>query len=84
MARKINNNKDNLVGKKIKKLRKERGWSQAQLSAKLELIPTYVCRGSISRVEDQTRSVTDFELAAFAEVFNVSVSELFEDIDDDA
>lgn len=44
----------------------------------LETEAVYICRGSISRIEDQSRTVTDIELAGFAKVFRVPISELFE------
>ena len=50
--------------------------SQQTLSNKLELLGVYVCRGSISRIEDYQRTVTDIELFAICEVLNINVSEL--------
>ena len=50
--------------------------SQQSLSTKLELLGVYVCRGSISRIEDKQRTVTDIELFAIAKVLGVTVSEL--------
>lgn len=50
--------------------------SQQTLSNKLELLGVYVCRGSVSRIEDRSRTVTDIELFALAEVPGVSVQEL--------
>ena len=44
----------------------------------LETEAVYICRDSISRIEDQSRTVTDIELAGFAKVFRVPISELFE------
>ena len=35
-----------------------------------------ICRGSISRIEDYSRTVTDLELVALAEVLQVSVLDL--------
>ena len=67
----------NLVGHNVKKYRKLRGMSQQQLADKLELIPVYICRGSLSRLEDQKRTVTDFELAGLARVLEVSILDLF-------
>ena len=52
--------------------------SQQELSAKLELLGVYVCRGSISRIEDRSRTVTDIELFAIAEVLGVDVKELYQ------
>ena len=76
MARIIDGNKMNLIGKNVSKIRKQKKMSQQELSAKLELMSVYVCRGSISRLEDQTRTVTDIELYALARVLQVSVDEL--------
>ena len=52
MARIIDGSAMNLVGKKIKKLRKQRKMTQRELSEKLELLGVYVCRGSVSRMEE--------------------------------
>ncbi|MBQ8592219.1 MAG: helix-turn-helix domain-containing protein [Lachnospiraceae bacterium] len=38
----------------------------------------YICRGSLSRLEKQERTVTDFELKAIAEVLGVQIGDLFE------
>ena len=62
MARIIDQKEKNMIGKKVKQLRKEKHMSQQQLSAKLETLAIYICRGSISRIEDQKRTVTDIEL----------------------
>ena len=77
MARIIDGEKKNLIGKNLKKLRRARKMSQHELSAKLELLGVYVCRGSISRIEDYSRTVTDIELYALAEVLNVDINELY-------
>ena len=53
--------------------------SQQALSAQLELRGIYVCRGSISRLEDGLRTVTDIELFTRAQIFPVSIDSLFED-----
>lgn len=76
MARIIDGNEMNLIGDNIKKFRKERRMSQQLLSNKLELLGVYVCRGSVSRIEDKLRTVTDIELFAIAKVLGVTVSEL--------
>ena len=59
MARIIDGDKKNLIGGNLKKIRKRLKVSQQELSAKLELLGVYVCRGSISRIEDFSRTVTD-------------------------
>lgn len=78
MARIIDGSEMNLIGNNLKKLRQELGWSQQLLSDKLETVAVYICRGSISRIEDKQRTVTDIELYGLASVLGVSISDLFE------
>ena len=78
MARIIDGAEKNLVGSNIKKLRTERGLSQQALSNRLETMAIYVCRGSISRIEDKQRTVTDIELFGFSQVLGVPIQALFE------
>ena len=77
MARIIDGDNKNLIGGNLKKLRIKSKLSQQDLSNKLELLGVYVCRGSVSRIEDQSRTVTDIELFAIAKILNVSIQELF-------
>lgn len=69
----------NVTGVQIKKLRRKAGLSQRQLSEKLELEAVYTCRGSVSRIENGQRAVTDIELVAIAKVLGVAVDKLFEE-----
>ena len=78
IARIIDGEKMNLIGANLKRLRKERNLSQQALSNRLELLGVYVCRGSVSRIEDMTRTVTDIELFAIAEVLGIRIESLFE------
>lgn len=77
MARIIDGKESNLIGENVRRLRKEKKISQQELSVKLELLGVYVCRGSVSRIEDKSRTVTDIELFALAKVFDVPLEELF-------
>ena len=79
MARIIDGKQMNLVGKRVRELRLQKKMSQQTLSDKLETLAVYICRGSISRIEDQQRTVTDIELYGLAEVLGVSISDLFEE-----
>ena len=78
VARIVEYEAQNIVGNKVKKYRIERNMSQKELSEKLETYAIYVCRGSISRIEGHTRTVTDYELKALAEILRVSIEDLFE------
>lgn len=78
MARIVDGEKMNMIGKSVKKRRKQLKMSQQELSNKLELLGVYVCRGSISRIEDCSRTVTDIELFAIARVLGVPAQELLD------
>lgn len=79
MARIIDGTEMNMIGSNLRRLRIERGWSQQKLSDKLEMLAIYVCRGSISRIEDKQRTVTDIELYGFSQVLGVPIEKLFEE-----
>ena len=78
MARIIDTTEKNLIGHKVKQLRKKHHMSPKELSEKLETYAVYICRGSISRIEDQSRTVTDIELYAISKIFQISIEELFD------
>ena len=59
-------------------MRKQKHISQQELSNKLETFAIYICRGSISRIEDKSRTVTDIELYGLSKVLNVPIEKLFE------
>ena len=77
MARIIDRKQKNMIGEKVRELRKERNMSQAELSAKLETLAIYICRGSISRIEDQSRTVTDIELYGLSQVLSTPIEDFF-------
>ena len=78
MARIIDGSEMNMIGDRVRQLRMERGLSQQKLSDKLEVLAIYICRGSISRIEEKRRTVTDIELYGLAQVLGVSIESLFE------
>lgn len=78
MARIIDGNEMNMVGDRVRELRLQKKLSQQALSEQLETLAIYICRGSISRIEDKRRTVTDIELYGLAEILGVSIESLFE------
>ena len=78
MSRIIDGNDMNIVGNNVRKYRIAKKMSQQKLSNSLELMGVYVCRGSVSRIEDKLRTVTDIELYALAKVLNVRIDDLIE------
>ena len=77
MARIIDSKEKNMIGEKLKQLRREKNLSQQQLSDRLETLAIYICRGSISRIEDRSRTVTDIELYGLSQVLSVPIEEFF-------
>lgn len=77
MPRIIDREYCNLVGRQVRYFRKKRKLSQKQLSEKLETMAIYICRGSISRIEDGSRTVTDIELYGLATILETSIESLF-------
>ncbi|MBR0365956.1 MAG: helix-turn-helix transcriptional regulator [Clostridia bacterium] len=77
MARIIDGDKMNMIGGNVRKYRRLRKMSQQELSNKLETLAVYVCRGSVSRIEDYSRTVTDIEVYGLSKILDVSIEDLF-------
>ena len=77
MARIIDGDKMNMIGGNVRKYRRLRKMSQQELSNKLETLAVYVCRGSVSRIEDFSRTVTDIEVYGLSKILGVSIEDLF-------
>lgn len=77
MARIIDTTEKNLIGHNVRRYRQKQKLSQQQiLSDRLETLGIYICRGSISRIEDKYRTVTDIELYGLSRVLGISIEEL--------
>lgn len=70
----------NIIGSNVKEYRIKRNMSQKELSEKLETYGILICRGSVCRLENKQRTVTDYELKALADIFKISINDLFRDI----
>ena len=66
----------NLVGAKIVALRKSSNLKQKDLLVQLQIRGVDVSYSVLSKIEGQTRCVSDYELAAFADIFGVTADEL--------
>jgi len=62
----------NVAGPHVRALRLERGMSQEQLAAKLQLLGYSIGQKAISRLETGDRVVTDYELLLLAQALGVS------------
>lgn len=67
----------NLVGPQVRRLRVERGWSQAKLAMQLQLRGLDIGREFIAQIEAQTHCVRDRDLHHLARALEVDLSRLF-------
>lgn len=68
----LENNNRNIIGPRLKTARLKNNLTQQQLSIKLETLAVYIDRASISKIEQQKRIVTDYELLALCQILKVS------------
>lgn len=66
----------NIIGHKITILRLERNIKQKELLARLQTRGVDINPSSLSKLEGQLRPVTDIELKALADIFEISVDTL--------
>jgi transcriptional regulator with XRE-family HTH domain len=65
-----------IFGSNVRDLRKERGWSQEELSRQLAAHGFSMHQTTIAKVEAGTRPTTVRDIGALASVFHVNVNEL--------
>lgn len=66
----------NIIGSKLKALRKERGLTQKHLAELLQLDGHEFTDLTILRIEQGSRFVPDYEIVILANFFNISTDEL--------
>lgn len=67
---------ENLVGQRVVELRKKQHINQKELLARLQTRGIEISQPALSALEGQQRKVTDRELLALADIFDVSILEL--------
>jgi len=78
VKQRINTDGKNLIGKRLKLLRVQKSLSQRSLARELQLIGIDMDRNVITRIENNKRYVTDFELQALKQIFEVSYDYLID------
>lgn len=73
----------NLVSSRLKELRQLHHLSQRDLARLLQLSGIDMDKNVITRIETNKRYVTDLELKALSEIFNVSYAYLLDGEDDE-
>ena len=72
---------NNLCGRRIAAIRKEKNISQRKLAIKMQLLGFDVDHYFIRRVENGERFVTDIDLVIFSRALNVPITELLREED---
>ncbi|MBE0421311.1 helix-turn-helix transcriptional regulator [Pseudoalteromonas nigrifaciens] len=67
----------NIIGKNVRIIRENKGWTQEQLAAKCNLIDWEISRSTLAKIESNVRGVTDIEVSYFSLVLNVEIAILF-------
>lgn len=71
--------KKNVIYKQLKLARVKKGFTQEQLAAKMQLMNVSIDQQAISKIERNARIVTDYELAYFCKILEISVQEMLSD-----
>jgi transcriptional regulator with XRE-family HTH domain len=67
----------NVIGPEIRRIRKQRGWSQSKLALRLQSVGWQISRSGLATIECRIVWVGDFELLYFVNVLGVGIGELF-------
>lgn len=70
--------KNNVVGIRIKELRKSKGWTQSDLATQCQLRNYEMSRETIAKIESGIRLILDTDIIEFALVLDTSISDLFD------
>ena len=77
MAERINQHSNPIVGRNIRRLRKERGLKAVDVIAKLQIKDVNVTTGIFSKVENGRNNPTVELIIALAEIYNCDFNEFF-------
>lgn len=79
---KIYNNKKNISGTLIRNAREEKGMSKVRLSQLLDTYGIYINTDELLRIEKNQLLVKDFELVAIAQILDIDLNQLKNDLED--
>ena len=72
------NDSYNIIGTKLKQCREKANVSQDLLCNKLALLGITLYQADIYKIENNQRTVRDFELWGFCQVLNIKAEDLFD------
>jgi transcriptional regulator with XRE-family HTH domain len=67
----------NIIGPQVRRLRSQRGWSQEQLAAKLQIAGSDISRSALAKIETRLQWMRDYQLAYLLSVFRVDYADLY-------
>ena len=70
----------NVTGSLIQKYRMQKGLSYEKLSAKLELMGISIHKQSLYDIENNKRTIKDYELFGIAYILGININDLFKDM----
>ena len=70
-------NNRNIIGSNVKGFRITAGITQDDLTARLNVLGIDIDRPMISKIENFSREIVDYEIKAIANALNVSIEDLF-------
>ena len=76
------NNKKNISGTLIRIAREEKGMSKVRLSQLLDTYGIYINTDELLRIEKNQLLVKDFELVAIAQILDIDLNQLKNDLED--
>lgn len=71
--------KKNVISVQLRVMRARQKITQMDLAARMQVLGINIDQQSISKIENNRRTVTDFELAGFCKALNCSEKDLLED-----
>ena len=72
-VRKLQPGDKNVCGARVEKRRKELGMKQKDLLTRLQVNGVDLSASALSKIEGQTRSVSDAELSVLSDILNISM-----------
>jgi len=70
-------NNRNIIGNRIREIRNNASITQEDLTARLNVLGIDIDRPMVSKIENCTREIVDYEIKAFAKALKVSIEDLF-------
>ena len=68
----------NLIGRKVARLRYQKGWTQDMLVARLQIIRCNITRDILANIELRRCVATDLHCSFIAKALGVTIAELFQ------